>query len=84
MMMDSRDVLTQQEADDLLLSFLESRGGTPITEEEAQKLLDWATHARLDVLLLGLVLKGRIGVDIREGEVVFTSKGEILPTGPLP
>jgi hypothetical protein len=82
-MMDEMEVLTEEEADDLIMAFFESRGGSSVTEEEAQQLLDWATHARLDVMLLGLVLRGRIGIDIREGEIVFTSKGEILPTGPL-
>jgi hypothetical protein len=76
--------LTAQEAEDLLLAFLESRGGTPILEEEAQRVLDWAEHARLDVILLQMVLKGAIGIDIQEGDIVFTSRGEILPTGPMP
>lgn len=75
--------LTAQEAEDLLLAFLESRGGMPVLEEEAERLIEWAEHARLDVILLQMVLKGAIGIDIREGDIVFTSRGEILPTGPL-
>lgn len=74
--------LTEQEAEALVMAFAEERGGEDFTEEEADKLLDWAVNARLDVILLQMVLKGLIGIDIDvEGEIVFTSKGEILSAG---
>lgn len=76
-------LFTETEAEALIMAFAEQRGGDGVTEEEAQRLIDWAEHVRIDVILLGMVLKGAIGIDIREGEIVFTSRGEILPTGPL-
>lgn len=75
--------LTEEEAEALLLAFMEERGGEGFTEEEAERILDWAEHARLDVILLQMVLKGVVGIDIKDDEIVFTSKGEILPAGPL-
>jgi DNA-binding response OmpR family regulator len=74
--------LSPDEAESLILAFLETRGGEIVTEDEAERVLDWAEHARLDVILLDMVLRGAIGIDVREGEIVFTSRGEILPTGP--
>lgn len=73
--------LTEQEADALVMAFAEERGGQGFTEKEAQRLIDWAHHVRLDAILLQIVLKGGMNIDIREGKIVFTNKGEILPTG---
>lgn len=76
--------LSMEEAESLVMAFAEERGGRGFTEEEASVILDWAINARLDAILLQIVLKGGMNIDLREGKVVFTCKGEILPTGPLP
>lgn len=73
--------LSEAEKEALVMAFLEARGGAGITEGEAERIVDWAANAILDVMLLRLVLRGAIGIDIREGEIVFTNRGEILPTG---
>jgi len=65
-------LLTEDECVHLFLSLLETRGATGATEEEGYILFSWATEARTSHHLLSLVLSGRIQVDIRDGEVIFS------------
>lgn len=74
---------SEQEVDALVVALAESREDTGFTEEEARLLLEWAARARFNSVLLGLALKGAVGVDVREGEIVFTGRGEILSIGPV-
>jgi len=56
----------------VLRSFAQIRGARGFTEDEAIKVLDWATQMEFYISFLDLIKAGKIGVDVRDdGEVTF-------------
>lgn len=52
--------LTEPEQERLILAFVEGHGS--ITEQQAQDLLEWANHTRVNAALLGVVLNAPVKV----------------------
>ena len=74
-------LLTDTEAEDLIISLAYSRSPNEFSELEAEKILDWANKARLDITLLDQVLVGDLAIDInKESEIVFklTEQGKLV------
>lgn len=71
----THQVLSDDEIDTLVMSLAksQSRAGTHFTTQEAEKVVEWATQARVDSGLLHNVLSGRVlvGVDRDSDELVF-------------
>ena len=66
--------LTEEEIGKLILSVLETRqltGRKGATEAELIKAVDWAEQVCIDHTVLGLVLDGKLLLDVRGDEIYF-------------
>jgi len=71
---DEYKLLTKEQYDTLIESFIESRGAEYVTLDETMKVVRWAEEAIINYELLQLLLKGLTAVDIRDdGELVFSA-----------
>ena len=73
-------LLSPRDAEKLIIAFARARNVTSVSEEEAQKVLDWATDAKLNFDLLTFVLNGTLLVDWKDEQPVFknaTPKNEL-------
>lgn len=61
--------LTEDEVDRILLCLAVEAGDTGFTEEDAEKILDWAHSVRIGSAMLKLALDGKIGLSFKDGEV---------------
>jgi hypothetical protein len=65
-------IISDEEAEQLILNLLRTRGDRGMTDEDALHVVEWATQARVDISLLNLTLADTISVDVTEdGGVVF-------------
>lgn len=75
--MNPEPLLNDEQVEKILLSLHASRGEEGFTEDEAAKVLDWASDAIIQIILLEGIFEGTFNVNIKEGETVFslTEKG---------
>ncbi len=66
-------LLPPRDAEKLIIAFARSRNVASVSEEDAQKVLDWATNVKCDWDLLTFVLNGVMLIDMKNGHVVFTN-----------
>lgn len=72
--MNAQKFLSDREAQRLIMALARTRGDRGFTEADAQKLVEWATNARLDATMLDMVLAGVVRVDLRDdGKVIFAA-----------
>ena len=66
------NLITDDEGDLLIMALANARGARAFTQDEAQKLLEWARQVRMEAAMLRIVLKGAAYCDIDEqGEFVL-------------
>lgn len=73
----SKAILTEEEEDALIIALAEERAKQPdgsFNEAEARKVLEWAANVKVNGAMLMLVLKGEVLIDVRDGEIVITTK----------
>lgn len=63
--------ISDDDAKKLIVAMAHARAGGAFTEDEAAALVLWAENAVVDFGLLQLVLKGKLGIDFRDGEPLF-------------
>lgn len=61
--------LTEEEQEKVILQLAE--GQKEFTEEDALKVLDWASKAMLEKTLIEMVLNSKLILSIEQGEVYF-------------
>ena len=68
---DGLRVMSEAELVQLLRRFGETRGWRGFTTAEATWVASWGNQVRTMDGILGLVLEGRVGIDVLDGEVLF-------------
>ena len=63
--------LTEEEQEKVILQLAE--GQKEFTEEDALKVLDWASKAMLEKTLIEMVLNSKLILSIEQGEVYYNS-----------
>jgi hypothetical protein len=69
------DLLTNREKQKLIEAFLTARGDIGGTEAETARILSWAKKARVDSILLEMLLNGEVAINIINNEICFKSTG---------
>jgi len=71
----TESVLTDEQRQNVILNFLavrDQRDHMGATIDEIKQVLDWVLQASMEGLCAELVIDGRIGIDIRDGDICFT------------
>ena len=69
-------LLTQDEMTTLVRNTIQAAGDEGISEGDLERIVGWAERARFDAVMLGLVLDGKVGVSVADGEITFSSPPE--------
>jgi hypothetical protein len=64
-------MLTDEQAQTLILSLADARGDKGFTEEEANSVCEWAVGVMTETALLEAILMGDMNIDIVDDEPVF-------------
>lgn len=64
-------MITHKEVKLLVEALRESRHGGSLTREECLTLIGWAQQAKTNYAVLRGVLRGKVEVNVLDGEVVF-------------
>lgn len=64
-------ILNDEQAQAFLLSLADVRKQEGFTEEEAQKVIDWAAESVISYSLFQGVISGDMYINVVDGEVVF-------------
>ncbi len=81
-------VLTDAETLQLLTRSIEGSPDGRMAEDDLVRIAQWGNQARINAVLLDMVLAGAVAANVENGEVVFTSSGhkvgilaELAPKG---
>lgn len=76
----STKILTDEEAQAIIMSLAESRGDEGFDERDAEVAVAWANSVIVSYKLFELVKKGLVAINVKNGDTVFsrTSKGNKL------
>jgi hypothetical protein len=72
----TEDIVTHDEAVALVMNIVETQGYRGTTEEEIETVIAWARGIKAETVMLKLVLEGRAGVSVRDGEPIFHHRPE--------
>jgi hypothetical protein len=67
-------LLTDEQMERIVVSLALCRGDRGFSEAEGVELLHWASDTMTSAMMLGLVLRGAIEMDWRDGEPVWCDK----------
>lgn len=67
------DILTAEEREAIVLAAL--WGASSLTADQIGRAVAWARQVRHDAILLGLVLDGRVRIDVTGPELTFGERG---------
>ncbi len=68
---DGLRVISEAELVQLLRRFGQTRGRRGFTTKEATKVAGWGNEIRTMQGILDLILEGRVGIDVLDGEILF-------------
>jgi hypothetical protein len=71
--------MLSKEEDQRLLDVVCRTTGRRVSEDEARVVRDWAREVRVKQAFLELLLAGRAGIVVSEGELHFTDIGHLRP-----
>lgn len=69
-------LLSDEEAQALILSCCRARPKRGAAEDEIVKVIEWAERVKLDTLTLEMVLDGKMDVRWKRGEIHFVKRWE--------